>query len=109
MTQKNGKLLKEIKKWVSLNYLVYLPDNIEDTHNLPLVFFLHGLDQRGNDLELLKIRALPQFLEKTNDFPFIVVSPQSPNHSYWNMESDGVIAFLDEIISLYPVDEKSVQ
>jgi hypothetical protein len=39
MTQKNGKLFKEIKKWVSLNYLVYLPDNIEDAHNLPLVFF----------------------------------------------------------------------
>ena len=108
MTQINGKVIKEIKKWVNLNYLVYLPNKIEDTEKLPLILFLHGLDQRGEDLELLKIRVLPQLLEKTNDFPFMVVSPQCPNHSYWNMETDGLIALLDEIISLYPVDEKRV-
>jgi predicted peptidase len=108
MAQKNGRLVKEIKKRVNLNYLVYLPDKMEDEHKLPLILFLHGLDQRGEDLELLKIRALPKFLEKTNDFPFIVVSPQCPKNSYWNMESDRVVALLDEIISLYPVDEKRI-
>jgi predicted peptidase len=108
MVQINGKIVKEIKKWISLNYLVYLPDNLGVTQNLPLIIFLHGLDQRGDDLELLKIRALPQFLEKTTDFPFIVVSPQCPDHSYWTMETDGVMSLLDEIISLYPVDEKRV-
>jgi predicted peptidase len=108
MAQINGKIVKEIKKIVSLNYLLYLPDNLEVTQKLPLIIFLHGRDQRGNDLELLKIRALPQLLEKTADFPFIVVSPQCPDHSFWSTETDGIMALLDEIISLYPVDDTRI-
>jgi predicted peptidase len=59
MTQRNGKLEKNGE---SLNDLLYLPGNMETNHKLPLILFLHGVDQRGSNLELLKNHTLPELI-----------------------------------------------
>ncbi|MFD0693134.1 prolyl oligopeptidase family serine peptidase [Paenibacillus sp. GCM10027628] len=96
------------KDGASLNYLLHLPDRIESSQPLPLLLYLHGVSQRGNDLDLLRLDFLPQQLEKKSDIPFIVVTPQCPNQSSWNMETDSIIALLDEIVAEYPVDHKRI-
>ena len=46
---------------VDLNYLLYLPDDYQQNQqNYPLVLFLHGKGERGDDLEKIKIHGIPK-------------------------------------------------
>jgi predicted peptidase len=98
---------KEIKVTVSANYLLYLPkDYSVGTDNFPLVLFLHGAGERGNDLEKVKVHGLPRLVNEGKEFPFIVVSPQCPEDMFWN--TDVLTALLDEIEANYRVDKNRI-
>ena len=73
----------------------------------PLLLFLHGITKRGDtleELELLKADGPPMIVEGQPDFPFIVLSPQCPTNSYWELELDALDALLDDVLSTYAVD-----
>jgi predicted peptidase len=81
---------------VDLPYLLHLPDCASEPQaGWPLILFLHGRDQRGNDLELLKIRGIPKIADENENFPFIVLSPQCPSHYIWPIVYDGIMAILE--------------
>lgn len=63
---------------ILIHSLLYLPASYyqEAERQWPLVLFLHGSGEAGNDLAMLTQTGLPQMLEHKADFPFIVVSPQ---------------------------------
>ncbi len=64
-----------------LNYLLFLPQGYgeDPARKWPLLIFLHGGGQCGDNLELLKEHGPPKLVEeRPDDFPFIVASPQSP-------------------------------
>lgn len=71
---------------VTLRYLLFLPAGYaaEESKKWPLVLFLHGGGERGNDLNLVKKHGPPKFLESKPDFPCVVVSPQCPAETRWN-------------------------
>ncbi len=50
--QETRSFNKEIRRMVTLNYLLYLPKEYgEDKHKRwPLILFLHGAGERGSDL-----------------------------------------------------------
>ncbi len=100
----------QITKRVRLNYLLYLPPGYDKAsgEQWPLLMFLHGYGERGDDLELLKKHGIPKILAAGKDFPFIAISPQCPGESWWPLEVDALKALLDHIIEDYPVDEKRV-
>jgi predicted peptidase len=89
-----------------LNYLLYLPDSFNQNDSLkqPLILFLHGAGERGEDMELVKKHGVPKIVENQEEFPFIVVSPQCPADSYWVNELESLSALLDEIVQQYPID-----
>src|SRR5882762_11342536 len=62
-----------------VNYLLYLPDGYQQdsSKSWPLMIFLHGSGERGNDLEKIKVHGPPKLIEQGKKFPFIVVSPQA--------------------------------
>lgn len=98
---------KEIKVTVSANYLLYLPkDYSENNESFPLVLFLHGAGERGNDLEKVKVHGLPRLINEGKEFPFIVVSPQCPEDMFWS--TDVLSALLDEIEANYRVDKNRI-
>ncbi len=102
-----GNLEKEISVKVSLRYLLYLPDNYsEKDSSWPLVLFLHGSGERGDDLESVKRHGPPMLVEKGKDFPFILVSPQCPLGRRWEPLELSVL--LDEIEKDYRVDTNRV-
>jgi len=97
----------QIVKTVRLNYLLYLPRDYEadPRRKLPLILFLHGMGERGNnELELVKKHGIPKIVEQKEDFPFIAVSPQCPKNSFWTAEIEALNALLDEVIAKYRVD-----
>jgi predicted peptidase len=65
---------------VTMPYLLFAPqDYSADGKKWPLMLFLHGLGESGNnELERVKIHGPPGFLDSRPDFPFVVVSPQLP-------------------------------
>jgi len=105
--QTSHNFQKEVKITLSANYLLYLPkDYTESEKEFPLVLFLHGAGERGNDLEKVKIHGLPKLVNEGKDFPFIVVSPQCPDLMLWN--TDVLSSLLDEIEANYKVDKNRI-
>ncbi|HEX5444020.1 MAG TPA: prolyl oligopeptidase family serine peptidase, partial [Pirellulales bacterium] len=71
----------------------------------PLILFLHGSGESGDDLNKVKIHGPPKIVETKHDFPFIVVSPQSSRRG-WNV--DALKGLLDEVLADYRVDRNRV-
>ena len=75
----------------TLKYRLLLPKGFSDDKQYPLVLFLHGAGERGNDNEIQLIHGSSLFLENynTNEFPVIIVFPQCPKDDYWaNVKRD---------------------
>ena len=89
-----------------LSYLLYLPPNYETKDKWPLLLFLHGAGERGDNLEAVKIHGPPQMISEGRDFPFIVVSPLCPKERWWRPHE--LIALLDDMAAQHKVDEDRV-
>jgi predicted peptidase len=110
MKQQKHSFHAQIQKNVSLNYLFYLPKDYHDTSDKtwPLIMFLHGMGERGEDIELVKKHGIPKVIEKKDDFPFVVISPQCPQYSVWPGQIDALHALLAEIIQKYHIDTSRI-
>jgi predicted peptidase len=89
-------------------YLLYLPPGYERdlSARWPLLLFLHGAGERGDDLELVKLHGVARRIEEGTGFPFIAVSPQCPPDERWS--TDVLSALLDEIERGHRVDRDRV-
>ena len=77
-----------LEKRASLDYLVTLPEGYEDgDREWPLLLFLHGAGERGNDLTKVAVHGPPKLIANgTRTFKAVVVSPQCPEGSWWNYQ-----------------------
>jgi predicted peptidase len=100
---------KKVTKMVECKYLLYLPADYEkDKKKWPLIMFLHGAGERGDNLNLVKKHGPPKMIAEGKSFDFIVVSPQCPNDLWWPEQTDTLINLLDEIEKKYRVDTDRV-
>lgn len=93
---------------ITVNYLLYLPqDYVKDTSRLwPVLIFLHGSGEAGNDLQKVKVHGPPKLIEQGKQFPFIVVSPQARENEGW--EPQVIIRLIKGIQSKYKVDNEKI-
>lgn len=75
-----------IKGKDSINYRVLLPENFDATKKYPILFFLHGSGERGDDNQSQLTHGAKLFLkdEVRKQFPAIVVFPQCNTNSFWS-------------------------
>lgn len=106
--QSDITFLKQVTKTISFKYLLYLPKNYETKEKWPLIIFLHGMGERGKNLDRIKRHGLPKLIEQGHDFPFIIISPQCPRMSYWSMQLDNLKELIDDIKEQYPIDTKRI-
>jgi predicted peptidase len=109
--QQPCKLEREITVTVKLEYLLYLPKGYGKGSSAakkkwPLMLFLHGSGERGNDLEMVKLHGPPKLIEAGQEFPFIVVSPQCPADAWWT--NDMISTLLDDLEQNLQVDTSRV-
>lgn len=90
------------------NYLLYLPKNFDGMAKFPLVIFLHGAGECGEDLNLLKCHSIPKICDKDADFPAVIVSPQCEAGKTWDSQTDRLYSFIQYIIREYAIDENAV-
>lgn len=107
----------------SLQYLLFVPlgydagasdqgeegkESEESEEKLPLILFLHGAGERGDDLDCVTRHGVPARVLHEPDFPFIAVSPQSPANSWWTDHLGLLDKLLDEVLAMRGVDPKRV-
>ena len=88
-------------------YLVSLPEGYGAQKKAwPLILFLHGAGERGDNLELVKVHGPPKLAEQGSDLPFIIVSPQVETGKWW--DSMYLMALLDDVEKRYDVDPNRI-
>ena len=70
---------------ISLNYRSLAPENIATGKKYPVVLYLHGAGERGNDNELQLFHGGQMFLNPVNreKYPAFVIFPQCPKENFW--------------------------
>lgn len=93
----------------SLEYLLYVPESHDPSGDpVPLLLFLHGAGERGDDVQRVAAHGPPKLIAAGADFPAIVVSPQAPENDWWPHRVRDLLALLDDITARYNVDEDRV-
>ena len=106
-TQIEKVMERRVGEAAAARYLLFLPPGCgKDKKRWPMILFLHGAGERGDNLSAVKKHGPPKLVEKDAKFGFIVVSPQCPRGQWWN--SDVLTALLDEVIENHPVDARRV-
>ncbi|MDC8003400.1 prolyl oligopeptidase family serine peptidase [Aureisphaera galaxeae] len=70
----------------TLPYRILFPKDFNEQKSYPLLVFLHGSGERGNDNEAQLVHGSYLFLEASvrKTYPAIVVFPQCPTGKSWN-------------------------
>src|SRR5690606_39757749 len=64
MPQTAGRFVRHLQLEVSLPFLLYLPDDHARRDDWPLVVFLHGSGERGDDPDLVRTHGLARLLHE---------------------------------------------
>src|SRR5262245_14448538 len=65
-------------KGIPIDYLLYLPQKYETGASWPVLLFLHGRGESDGPLALVKKWGPPRLIDRGENFPYIVLSPQCP-------------------------------
>ena len=81
---------------VAMAYLLALPEGYDEAAEpWPLVLFLHGSGERGDDVARVAAHGPPRLVREGQSFPFVLVSPQAPAGAWWDAEA--LLALLDDL------------
>ena len=84
----------------SLNALLFHP---QETKELPLLIYLHGAGERGENLDHLYRHGLPELIQKGECFDAIVLAPQCPAPFVWNNVVVRLKTLIDEVVERFDV------
>ncbi|RYG39604.1 hypothetical protein EON81_00445 [bacterium] len=97
-------MVRDTSRDLWLRWLVSLPPTYKDGSRWPLLIHLHGVGERGVDLNELRHRG--PFARKEDKLPFIVLAPQCPFGTTWQTEDLQI--FLKESLKKYRVDTSRI-
>jgi predicted esterase len=92
------------------NYVLYLPEGYDpaDTEKKwPVIYFFHGIGEKGEDLNKLLPYGVLRYLGNGGKLDAIVIAPQCPGESHWaddNREEQKLVQFVPEMTEKYNID-----
>jgi predicted peptidase len=100
--------VKEITTPEKLEYLLSLPKDYEaDTEKKwPLIVFLHGAGERGDDLQKVGVHGPPKRIREGAELPFVIASPQCPDGEWWTEQP--VLKLIDHLEANFRVDPSRI-
>ena len=71
----------------TLPYRLLKPDGYDKEQKYPLVVFLHGAGERGDDNDKQLVHGVPEFAKDENrsKYPCFLIAPQCPDGKSWNL------------------------
>lgn len=98
--------LRDIKTTGGTRAKLYLPIEYDSLEKFPLMIFLHGIGERGTNLNAVLKNGPPYWINTGINFPFIVVAPQlEPDKSYNNPWIDELLEY---VASTYKVNRCAI-
>lgn len=91
-----------------LRALIHEPEGISEGTLAPLLLFLHGSGERGDDLARVKWWSPFPYLEAGHPLPAYVAAPQCALDLFWGDLLDELDRWLDDLLEQYPVDPDRV-
>jgi len=87
-------------------YQLFIPENAQNAQTWPLMIFLHGSGERGDDIARVKVHGPPKQADRDPNFPFILISPLLPAEEDWDIGK--LEAILDHALETLPVDPERI-
>ncbi len=72
-----------------LPYRILFPPSYDGNQKFPILFFLHGAGERGNDNTSQLSYGSQLFLDSINEYPCIIIYPQCAANQWWANNSNG--------------------
>lgn len=91
----------------SLKFILTTPTSFDKSEKLPLMVFLHGAGERGEDLNAIKRYCIPKLFTNNQDYNgmrAITLSPLCPVERTWYDYKWQVISLIKQIAEEYNVD-----
>ncbi len=85
-----------------MNYIVFEP---EQTADLPLVVYLHGAGERGENVDNVCRLGLARLLRQGREYPAVILCPQCPRHVIWNNIVEELKELIERVAAQYGVDK----
>jgi predicted peptidase len=97
---------EEGERETTIRYLLALPADYDKnpSQKWPLVLFLHGSGERGDELEKVKIHGPPKLVAAGKDFPFVLVSPQCESGNRWNPQE--LAKLVEHLANTFRIDRQ---
>lgn len=100
----------------SYGYRLLKPAKIEPGKTYPVVLFLHGAGERGDDntRQLLYLPELMAASENQEKYPCFLIAPQCPSNQWWTSRrgtSEQIaiaVAALEDTLANFPCDTKRI-
>lgn len=100
---------------INVRFLLFVPKDYQaEGQKWPLMLFLHGRGECGDDLNKVKIHGPAKIVETKPDFPFVLISPQCPEpgqglkgvRAAW--EPEQLIQLIDHVAGKLNVDKDRI-
>jgi dipeptidyl aminopeptidase/acylaminoacyl peptidase len=100
---------EQVKRWaelevgtrtITLPYLLYIPEDYDESQSYPFILFLHGSGEAGPRLDFLKRQVIPSLIEDGEDYPFIIASPQLNYGEDWTVKIHELASFITQLQSV---------
>lgn len=88
-----------------MNYRVFYPDNYED---LPLLVYLHGAGERGENFSHLYRHGIPKLINEGKEIPAVVLAPQCPAWCVWDNIPDRLKGIIDRVAAEFNIKKDRV-
>jgi predicted peptidase len=100
--------VKEVTTPEKLEYLLSLPKGYEAEaeKKWPLIVFLHGAGERGEDVQKVGVHGPPKRVREGADLPFLIASPQCPTGEWWTEQP--VLELIDHLEKTLRVDASRI-
>lgn len=105
-------MMAQEKQYINdFGFLLHLPEGYEDDEkSYPLLIFLHGAGERGDNLDMVAVHGPPMLARRGANPGFIIVSPQCDFDEWWT-DKDNIYQLnklYDHILKTYRVDESRI-
>lgn len=99
------------------SYLLYLPEDYDGERAYPVIFFLHGIGERGDAPTVLADYGPFQYLLRGHSLPFVVIAPQLEAGSHWvedeneaetDVQMERLSVFIAQMQQKYALDAQRI-